>query len=88
MEKSFGERFAMDSYRRFLNMYGEVVMGIPHHDFEAAMDGLKKTLGVKEDSELTGGDLRTLCKKYKQIYAANDKGIINFYLIDDCINIY
>jgi pyruvate,orthophosphate dikinase len=34
MEKSFGERFAMDSYRRFLNMYGEVVMGIPHHCFE------------------------------------------------------
>jgi len=73
MEKSFGERFAMDSYRRFLNMYGEVVMGIPHHYFEEAMDGLKKDMGVKEDSELTGGDLRNLCKKYKAIYAENNK---------------
>jgi pyruvate,orthophosphate dikinase len=37
------------------------------------MDGLKKDMGVKEDSELTGGDLRNLCKKYKAIYVENNK---------------
>lgn len=44
-------------------------MNIPHHFFEEAMEDLKKSLGVKEDSELTGGDLRALSKRYKEIYA-------------------
>jgi phosphoenolpyruvate synthase/pyruvate phosphate dikinase len=42
MEQSFGERFAMDSYRRFLHMFGTVVMDIPHHFFETAMHDLKE----------------------------------------------
>ena len=57
-----------DSYRRFLNMYGEVVMEIPHHDFESAMERLKHEVGAKQDSDLTGGQLRSLCVQFKEIY--------------------
>lgn len=68
LEKSFGERFAWDSYRRFLHMFGTVVMEIPHHFFEKAMHDMKQEVGAKEDSDLTGTHLRTLTARYKEIY--------------------
>ena len=68
LAKDFGERFAMDSYRRFLNMFGTVVMNIPHHDFEQVMSTLKHEVGVKEDSDLTGAHLTELVKRFKDIY--------------------
>lgn len=59
------ERFAYDSYRRFIQMYGNVVMGMKHHDFEHILDGTKKAKGVKEDLGLDAGDLRNLIVNYK-----------------------
>jgi len=63
-----GEKFAFDSYRRFLDMYGDVVMGIDHHLFEHEMTALKREVGVQQDNELSAADLRTLVAKYKAVY--------------------
>ncbi|MCP4496855.1 MAG: pyruvate, phosphate dikinase, partial [Phycisphaeraceae bacterium] len=46
------ERFAWDAYRRLINMYGDVVMGVDHHHFEAAFDKIKRNLGVTADTDV------------------------------------
>src|SRR6188474_709331 len=61
-------RFAYDSYRRLIQMYGEVVEGIDAHRFESALTDLKKDRGVQQDVELDANDLRELVGTYKQIY--------------------
>lgn len=66
--KTGNERFAYDSYRRFIDMFGNVVMKVPHDDFEEAIDKLKKERGVEEDTELTADDLKLLVDRYKAIY--------------------
>ncbi|KAF8387965.1 hypothetical protein HHK36_026631 [Tetracentron sinense] len=63
-----GERFAYDSYRRFLDMFGDVVMGIPHSSFEEKLEGLKYAKGVNLDTELTASDLKELVVQYKKVY--------------------
>ncbi|PKI47976.1 hypothetical protein CRG98_031640 [Punica granatum] len=63
-----GERFAYDSYRRFLDMFGDVVMGIPHSSFEEKLEMLKSSKGVKLDTDLTAGDLKELVEQYKNVY--------------------
>ena len=71
IKKSGNERFAWDSYRRFIQMYGDVVMGLKpqskdeHDPFEVIMDELKKKKKVKMDLELGVDDLQELVKKYK-----------------------
>jgi pyruvate,orthophosphate dikinase len=62
------ERFAYDSYRRFIQMFSDVVMEIPKHEFEAVIDELKAKKGVKLDTELDAEDLKTLVARYKVIY--------------------
>tara|TARA_R110002096_G_scaffold428478_1_gene640188 strand:- start:8766 stop:11414 length:2649 start_codon:yes stop_codon:yes gene_type:complete len=62
------ERFAYDSYRRFIDMFGDVVMGIPHAKFEEVIEALKKKKGAKEDTELTADDLKELVNSYKAVY--------------------
>ncbi|HRP69854.1 MAG TPA: pyruvate, phosphate dikinase, partial [Turneriella sp.] len=59
------ERFGYDSYRRFIQMYGNVVMGMKHHDFEHILDELKKSKGVTDDLALTAQDLQKLITLYK-----------------------
>ncbi|MEM8486964.1 MAG: pyruvate, phosphate dikinase [Bacteroidota bacterium] len=61
-------RFAYDSYRRFIDMFGNVVMGVPHHDFEHALESLKQEKGVDDDVDLTADDLKELVERYKAIY--------------------
>lgn len=61
------ERFAYDSYRRLLNMYGDVVMGVDHHAFEAEFDKIKKSQGVKLDTDVDTAGLIKLCAAYKKI---------------------
>ena len=61
-------RFAYDSYRRLIQMYGEVVEGIDGHRFEHALDELKAERGSHDDVELTAPDLIELIERYKQIY--------------------
>lgn len=61
-------RFAYDAYRRFIDMFGDVVMGVHHEHFEEVIEALKKERGVKNDVELTGDDLKILVDRYKAIY--------------------
>ena len=58
---------ALDSYRRFINMFGDVVMGVPHSKFEAALDKVKEKAGAKFDTDLTVEHLRDVVQKYKEI---------------------
>ncbi|MDE2997008.1 MAG: pyruvate, phosphate dikinase [Bacteroidota bacterium] len=66
--KTGNEKFAFDSYRRFIDMFGDVVMGVHHEHFEEAIEGLKQERGVANDMDLTAADLRTLVDRYKAIY--------------------
>jgi len=61
------ERFAYDSYRRLVQMYGEVVLEIPHQRFEDRLEALKEARGVALDTELRGGDWRALVESYQKI---------------------
>jgi pyruvate,orthophosphate dikinase len=63
------ERFALDSYRRLIQMYGEVVDGIDGHRFEQALGDLKAAKGVRNDTDLDADDLRGLVGVFKAIYA-------------------
>ncbi|HEY3017986.1 MAG TPA: pyruvate, phosphate dikinase, partial [Gaiellaceae bacterium] len=62
------ERFANDSYRRLIQMYGEVVDGIDGHRFEQELTDLKRARGVAQDVDLTADDLAGLIETYKAIY--------------------
>ncbi len=61
-------RFAYDSYRRFIQMYGDVVCGIGKHHFEQALAGVRSTRGVETDVELSADDLRGLVETFKAIH--------------------
>ena len=62
------ERFAYDSYRRFIQMFSDVVMEIPKPLFENAIDEMKQKRGVKLDTELNAEDLKELVEIFKRIY--------------------
>ena len=62
------ERFAYDAYRRLINMFGDVVMNMDHHDFEHAFDKIKKKYKVTEDTEVPAEGLKQLCEDYKDLY--------------------
>ena len=64
------ERFAYDSYRRFIQMFSDVVMEIEKSKFDKILDEVKKEKGVKLDNELDAEDLKKLIKKYKALYLA------------------
>lgn len=63
-----GARFAYDSFRRFIMMYGDVVAGVHRKLFDEQLEGLKHKKGYKFDTELKAEDLKWLCEKYLQIY--------------------
>ena len=67
-ERTGNARFANDSYRRLIQMYGEVVDGIDGHLFEDALSKLKSERGVAQDVDLSAEDLAGLVETYKQIY--------------------
>jgi len=62
------ERFAYDSYRRFIQMFSDVVMGIPKAKFEEILDDVKESKGVKNDTELDAEDMKTVVQRYKALY--------------------
>ena len=64
---SGSERFAYDSYRRFLQMFSDVVLGADLDLYEEALENMKKSKGYKSDTDLTAEDLKELVKKYKEI---------------------
>ena len=63
--QSGNERFAWDSYRRFIQMYSDVVMGIDHFYFEDLLEGHKEKLGLQLDTELSADQLRELVTQFK-----------------------
>ncbi|HYJ77982.1 MAG TPA: pyruvate, phosphate dikinase, partial [Longimicrobiaceae bacterium] len=61
------ERFAWDSYRRFVQMYGDVVLGVDARRFEALLDEAKQARGVEEDTALSAADLRALTEAFRTL---------------------
>jgi pyruvate,orthophosphate dikinase len=61
-------RFAWDAYRRLINMFGNVVMGVPHESFEHAFDKIKKKYRVSDDTAVPAEGLEELCTAYKAVY--------------------
>src|SRR5665647_260850 len=64
-------RFAYDSYRRFIQMFADVVMNVEKRNFENIMDKMKEEKGVKFDTELNSNDLKKLVKQFKEFYKEN-----------------
>jgi len=68
IELTGNERFVWDSYRRFMQMFGDVVLEIEHHDFEEALESVKSKRGAKLDTDLDVEGLRQVVAAYKQVY--------------------
>jgi pyruvate,orthophosphate dikinase len=67
------ERFAYDSYRRFIQMYGRIVLGLPGEEFDEAFDKAKENSGAKSDAEVPAGALRELAEEFKGIVKKHTK---------------
>jgi pyruvate, orthophosphate dikinase len=65
------ERFAYDSYRRLINMFGDVVVGVDHEHFEDAFSKLKKKYNAAQDTDVPVEGLKELCDVYKEVYRAH-----------------
>ena len=72
--KTGNPRFAYDSYRRFIQMYSDVVMEVPKSFFEKIIDEVKEEKKVHYDTELTVDDLKELVKRFKKVYSDNMNG--------------
>ncbi|HKJ96479.1 MAG TPA: pyruvate, phosphate dikinase, partial [Thermoplasmataceae archaeon] len=70
-ESTDNERFAYDSYRRLIQMFGVVVLGIPYSDFDSAMTQIKKKHRKREDVDLTADEMREVIEEYKLVYRKN-----------------
>ncbi len=67
-KKTGNPRFAYDSYRRFIQMFSDVVMEVPKSFFERILDEIKESKGVRFDTELSADDLKEIINRFKQIY--------------------
>ncbi|MCC0701817.1 pyruvate, phosphate dikinase [Clostridioides sp. ES-S-0049-02] len=67
-EATQNERFAYDSYRRFIQMFSDVAMEVPKYKFENVLDRVKEAKGYTVDTELTTDDLKEIVKEFKAIY--------------------
>ena len=84
-QESNNERFAWDCYRRFIQMYGEVVEGIPAHTFEDLLTAMKKARGAAQDTDLTAADIKELTSQFKQ---AADKALGGAWTTDPVEQLY
>ena len=66
-KKSGNERFAYDSYRRFLQMFADICMGVPHSNFEKVLSGIKAKNNIKLDKDLTADMLKEVVTEYKKM---------------------
>ena len=73
IKKTNNETFAYDSYRRFIQMYSNVVLEVDHHNFEDLLDNYKLTKGVLSDTDLKAEDWKTIVGNYKDIVKKNTK---------------
>ena len=71
-KKTGNTRFAYDCYRRFVQMFADVVMMVPKSLFEVEIDKMKEAKGVKNDVDLTADDLKELVGTFKKIYEENE----------------
>ncbi len=67
------ERFAYDAYRRFIQMFGDVALGIEHRKFEQEIEAIKEKRGIELDTEMTVEDLKELVERYKDLYKREGK---------------
>ncbi|MCZ2343487.1 MAG: pyruvate, phosphate dikinase [Bacteroidales bacterium] len=67
-QKTGNPRFAYDSYRRVIDMFGSTAMGVEHEEFEHELHSMKEKKGVKLDTDLTTDDLKELVQRYKAVY--------------------
>jgi pyruvate, orthophosphate dikinase len=67
VKKTNNERFVYDSYRRLIQMFGTVVLGLPDEAFEEVLDGHKAAKGYKSDTDMTAADLKDLIEKFKAV---------------------
>ncbi len=67
-EATGNRRFAFDAFRRLINMFGDVVMGVDHHHFEREFDAVKTKYGAATDTDVPTVGLEELCFAYKRIY--------------------
>jgi pyruvate,orthophosphate dikinase len=65
------ERFVYDAYRRLIQMFGSVVLGLPDEKFEHVLDAFKKEKGAKQDTDLAAEQLKELTEKYKEVVKQN-----------------
>jgi len=65
--RSGDERFAWDSYRRFIHMYSNVVLDIDHHNFEDILDTAKRRLNIQQDTGISAAQWKTIVKEYKEL---------------------
>ncbi|NLD26376.1 MAG: pyruvate, phosphate dikinase [Acholeplasmataceae bacterium] len=72
-EKTQNPRFAYDSYRRFIQMYSDVVMGLSKSRFEEIIDEMKKERNIEYDTEFTAEDMQEMIQKFKAFYKAELK---------------
>ena len=72
-KKTGNERFAYDGYRRLIDMFGSVVMGVEHELFEHELASLKKGRNAATDTDLSADDLKELVRRYKAVYKAHTK---------------
>ncbi len=72
-KKTKNRRFALDSYRRFIQMFSNVVMGMDCKDFEDIIENVKKSKGIELDVELDEADLENIIKQFKQYYRYHKK---------------
>jgi pyruvate,orthophosphate dikinase len=75
IKRTGNERFAWDAYRRFIQMYGNVVKGVHRDDFEHALESVKKKKKVIQDTELGAEDLKRVVSLYKQVYRKHTKKV-------------
>lgn len=67
-------RFAYDSYRRFIQMFADVVMEVPKHEFEVIIDQMKKEKGIVQDTDFSAEDLKEMVTRFKAYYAQQLNG--------------
>ena len=67
-ELTDNERFAYDSYRRFIQMFADVVMEVPKHTFEVIIDEMKQEKGIKLDTDFSSSDLKEMVERFKKHY--------------------
>lgn len=73
-EKTDNPRLAYDSYRRLIQMFGNVVLGIPNYEFDRFLEDKKEDKNLKDDTELSVDDLKEIIKDFKGVYRKHNKG--------------